>query len=473
MKKETIFKHELNESMAVNAAMNCLKNRNKPQQMNEAVPVVAGLVRLAMPLLRPIITKLVRGMIVKAGAKLTGRQVAKMVIKNVSNGKTLMKIGKKVGQTWTELPSELKDEITKTAINTFNELRTKKSEPQIATQEQEEETSAFDERFAYRKDLRDMANDVTKKAYMIIRKEYGDSMWRRLHMDDCDERGLISQMNDYQKYYNITNPQDIADCMLGRKSVRSFKKSREEQEEVKNYRDKLSGQYEEYVLPDIVDMVSDKGISEEEVKARLLKSPKLPWEYDEIEEWVAKNFPEEQEEVKLSESEIEELTFKLADYLMESFIVLEDEDEDYSNLLEAVEKILRKDAPKSDSVAAYYAWCRKWFMKIEDLTYSYYNEPNPESYYSDEDEETTYNEKEAIAKQLMAKYNPDTDEWEDPSVWILYAIQDHIGKQFLKMPKKEVKAWKKVIDSTIAEYEFEKQHPAHYEHPEDEDRLQS
>ena len=290
MKKETIYRHEINESIAADAAMSCLKNRNKTQQMNEAVPVVAGLIRLAMPLLRPIITKLVRGMIVKAGAKLTGRQVAKAVIKNVSNGKTLMKIGKKVGQTWTELPSELKDEITKTAINTFNELRTKKSDPQIATQEQEEETSAFDERFAYRKDLRNMANDVTKKAYMIIRKEFGDSMWRRLHMDDCDERGLISQMNDYQKYYNITNPQDIADCMLGRKSVRSFKKSREEQEEVKNYRDKLPVQYEEYVLPDIVDMVSDKGISEEEVIARLLATPELPWEYDEIEDWVAEEF---------------------------------------------------------------------------------------------------------------------------------------------------------------------------------------
>ena len=467
MKKETIFKHELNESMAANAAMSCLKNRNKHQQMNEAVSVIAGLIRLAMPLLRPIITKLVRGMIMKAGAKLTGRQVAKAVIKNVSNGKTLMKIGKKVGQTWTELPSELKDEITKTAINTFNELRTKKSEPQIATQEQEEETSAFDERFAYRKDLRDMANDVTKKAYMIIRKEYGDSMWRRLHMDDCDERGLISQMNDYQKYYNITNPQDIADCMLGRKSVRNFKKSREEQEEVKNYRDKLPGQYEEYVLPDIVDMVSDKGISEEEVKARLLATPELPWEYDEIEEWVAKNFAEEEEETTLSESELEDLTFKLADYLLESFIILEDEDEDYSNLLEAVEKILKKDAPKSNTVAGYYAWCRKWFMKIEDLTYSYYNEPNPESYYSDEDEETA-DDKYAIAKQVMANYNPDTDEWEDPSVWLLYAIQDHIGKQFLGMPKKELKSWKQAIDATITEYEKEQE-----EHSEDADNLQS
>jgi hypothetical protein len=87
-----------------------------------------------------------------------------------------------------------------------------------------------------------------------------------------------------------------------------------------------------------------------------------------------------------------------------------------------------------------------------------------------EQEESTYNEKEAMAKQLMANYNPDTDELEDPTAWLLCAIQDHIGKLFLKMPKKEVKAWKKVIDSTINEYEFEKQHPAHYE---DEANLQS
>ena len=90
-----------------------------------------------------------------------------------------------------------------------------------------------------------------------------------------------------------------------------------------------------------------------------------------------------------------------------------------------------------------------------------------------EQEESTYNEKEAIAKQVMANYNPDTDEYEDPEVWLRYAIQEHIGKQFLKMPKKEVKAWQRAIESTINEYEFEKQHPSHYEHPEDEDRLQS
>ncbi len=258
MKKETLFKHELNESIQANAAMNCLKNRNKPQQMNEALPLVAGAIRLAMPLLRPLITKIVKSLVMKAGAKLTGRQVAKMVIKNVANGKTLMKVGKKVGQTWTEIPAELKQEIAKTAINTFKEMRQPKQE--VATQEQEE-TSEFDNRFALRKDLKGMANDVTKKAYMLIRKEYGDSMWRQLGMDDCDEQGLISQINDYQKYYGMTDPQEIVNKMLGRKAT--------EQEEtvdipqlaedvVASYRGRLSNMDEKERVNFISTMVMKK-----------------------------------------------------------------------------------------------------------------------------------------------------------------------------------------------------------------------
>lgn len=169
MKKETIFRHELNESIQANAALNCLKNRNKPQQMNEAVPVVAGLIRLAMPLLRPLITKLVKSLVMKAGAKLTGKQVAKMVIKNVSNGKTLMKIGKKVGQTWSEIPAELKQEIAKTAINTFNEMRQPK-QPQLANQEQEETT---DEKGAFalklvKKFKNRMTPDYAKRPEMFM-----------------------------------------------------------------------------------------------------------------------------------------------------------------------------------------------------------------------------------------------------------------------------------------------------------------
>lgn len=109
MKKETIFKHEINESIQANAALNCLKNRNTPKKLNE--------------------------------------------------------------------------------------------------------TSDFDARFEFRKDLRELASPVAKKAYMIIRKQYGDSMWRRLYMDDCDERGLIDMLNMYAE--KGLNPQQIVNKMLG------------------------------------------------------------------------------------------------------------------------------------------------------------------------------------------------------------------------------------------------------------------
>ena len=192
--------------------------------------------------------------------------------------------------------------------------------------QEEEEMSLidmFDERFKYRSDLRKIANDTTKEAYMIIRKEFGDSMWRQLHMDDCDERGLIDELNWMQETYGITNAQDLADVQLGRKSVKNFKKTEEQEEE----------------------------------------------------------------KTKLSESELEDLAFRLADYLVESFIVLEDQDEQYGDLVAAVEKILEKDVPNPESMRDCYNWCRKWHQKIEGLTYSYYNDPNPLSYYEEQEEE--------------------------------------------------------------------------------------
>lgn len=146
MKKETIFRHEINESMAASAAMSCLKNRNNHKQLNE--------------------------------------------------------------------------------------------------------TSEFDNRFALRKDLKGMANDVTKKAYMIIRKQYGDNMWRQLGMDDGDEKGLISQINDYQKYYGMTDPQEIVNRMLGRKT--------QEQEEYE------SAQDQEVLQNNLAD-AWDEGINDDEV----------------------------------------------------------------------------------------------------------------------------------------------------------------------------------------------------------------
>ena len=289
MKKETLFKHELNESIQANAAMNCLKNRNKPQQMNEALPLVAGAIRLAMPLLRPLITKLVKSLVMKAGAKLTGRQVAKMVIKNVANGKTIMKVGKKVGQTWTEIPAELKQEIAKTAINTFKEMRQPKQE--VATQEQEE-TSDFDARFEFRKDLRELASPTAKKAYMIIRKQYGDSMWRQLGMDDCDEQGLIDMLNMYAE--DGLNPQQIVNKMMGvREDEETVDIPQLAEDVVASYRGRLSKMDEKERINFISTMVMKKmgksidTLTPQEKKEIISAAKHSMWYVSEQEEFTA------------------------------------------------------------------------------------------------------------------------------------------------------------------------------------------
>ena len=217
MKKETIFKHELNESIQANAAMNCLKNRNKPQQ-NEGFLMTAGIW-----VLKKIVFHLVMKAIKKYGSQIDFSKVMDSVANGLAEQKgALQKAVGKAVNGWQDLPEKYKNQITELAKEKFNELKsaagekinqlTSKNQPQLATQEQEE-TSDFDARFEFRKDLRELASPVAKKAYMIIRKQYGDSMWRQLGMDDCDEQGLIDMLNMYAE--TEQNPQKIVNKMMG------------------------------------------------------------------------------------------------------------------------------------------------------------------------------------------------------------------------------------------------------------------
>ena len=129
MKKETIFRHELNESMAADAAMACLKNRNKHHKLNEAAPL-AG---VAMAALRPIIINAVRTLGARAGARMATSQLAKNVIIKIGNPETIGKIGKQIGQTWNNIPEELKEELFNMTFEAAKNFLTKKR-----TQEQEE-----------------------------------------------------------------------------------------------------------------------------------------------------------------------------------------------------------------------------------------------------------------------------------------------------------------------------------------------
>lgn len=119
MKKETIFKHELNESIQANAALNCLKNRNNHKQINEVAPVVAAAGRMLLPMLRPIITKLVQKALVKIGTHARPTQVITHVMGMLSKGEFAKKMAEKCGQTWNEIPSEVKKEIQDAIIAAF------------------------------------------------------------------------------------------------------------------------------------------------------------------------------------------------------------------------------------------------------------------------------------------------------------------------------------------------------------------
>lgn len=173
--------------------------------------------------------------------------------KSTSYGKTdspnYSKIGGRVYGDVIEVDDDYWPEDEETLMNTFKyeideskqadaAMNCLKNRNKHCIAQEEEELSLidmFDERFKHRSDLRKMANDTTKEAYMIIRKEFGDSMWRQLGMDDCDERGLIGLINDHQEHHNMTDPQEIVDIILGRKSIRSFNKAEEQEEYLTAY----------------------------------------------------------------------------------------------------------------------------------------------------------------------------------------------------------------------------------------------
>lgn len=287
MKKETIFRHEINESIQANVALNCLKNRNNHKQLKE--------------------------------------------------------------------------------------------------------TADFDARFEFRKDLRELASPIAKKAYMIIRKQYGDNMWRQLGMDDCDEQGLIDMLNMYAE--TEQNPQKIVNKMMG---------VREDEEESYTAYDDTDGVWMIINLMRKMGMLRAQGI---EGRDDVDDGHAIDKAYDLIEQklneegmWIdddheAERFVsffgdeiaaeamksalhnQEQEELTVEQEEMpqmerRDMILALSEYMSESWIDTGD-DGDLDDIYYAIADILDNtgDYPASTDWKDCKPWCQKHYREVEAKIY--------------------------------------------------------------------------------------------------------
>ena len=406
MKKETIFRHELNESIQANAAMNCLKNRNKPQQLNEFHP--AGLARIALPLLKPVIRKIVANLVSKVGANaITGSRLMHTVMNKLNAG-TIAKVAQKIGETWTEVPEELKQEIWAFAVHTFKELLEKENaQPQPATQEQEE---GADEKATFAlKLVKKFKNKMTpdyaknpelfmmlklqkalKKPLMSLSKEEYRA-WAKAICDACESVFGSAQEQEEQEDYGMNDLRKWRDSL-------DFSNNNDDVHDEETYTayDDTDGIWLIINLMRKQGMLRAQGIEgRDDVddghaidKAYDLIEQKLDeegmWIGDddhEAERFVSffgkeiaaeamKSAIHNQEQEELPSMERKDMILALAEYMSESWIDTGD-DGDLDDIYYAIADILDKtgDYPQSTDWEDCKPWCQKHYKEVEARIY--------------------------------------------------------------------------------------------------------
>ena len=118
-------------------------------------------------------------------------------------------------------------------------------------------------------------------------------------------------LDPYKSWHELTQGDKNALNALNKKLGRKWQKQHADDEllikynrqhgvaeqEEENVRESLPTQYEEYVLPDACYILTefdefasvDEDTAMEVLKPLLLKTPELPWEYDDIQEWIKEN----------------------------------------------------------------------------------------------------------------------------------------------------------------------------------------
>ena len=349
MKKNNIFRHELNESIQANAAMNCLKNRNKHKQLNEFHP--AGLARIALPLLKPVIRKIVANLVSKMGAKaITGSRLIHTVMSKLNAG-TIAKVAQKIGQTWTEVPEELKQEIWDFAVHTFKELSGKeKVQPQLANQEQEESAD-------YDKDA--VAMNLVKKSKNTLKTSWAEApemfILQKVRRMLCDAGVVLrwtTGLVDWVKA--ICN---ACDAVLGKTNDREIKtlityelRYHYLEQDVRKLAQAASH---------VIEKTGDKPAS---------------FNVKEINAWIREHDNDfrrvlfgSQEQEELPQMERHDIILALAEYMSESW--LETDDGDLDDIYYTISDIINEtgDCPPSPSWEDCKDWCQKYYQDVETI----------------------------------------------------------------------------------------------------------
>lgn len=222
------------------------------------------------------------------------------------------------------------------------------------------------------------------------------------------------------------------------------------EEEEENVRKSLPAQYEEYVLPDACYILTefdefasvDEDTAMEVLKPLLLKTPELPWEYDEIQEWIKENKSEiakmlggvEEEEEIISSLQRGDILNALAQQA-DTYPELMSEDGDLDEIFNIIAEVIdeQQDYPFDSSEEE----CDKWINKYYDRLVAEYKRNKSQEVLNNFEQDQEYDMVTLLADRLSESYL--TEDWED----IYYAVKrfSNVLTHYMPQDETQIKGW--------------------------------
>ena len=321
MKKNNIFKHEMDESSQAKATLNCLNNRNKKhlkESIGEVYPDsrwgekerlngpngMSKSERDVLIKLEQIMPNLVQKAMSKTAEHDNPEEIKKLVLNMIMQGNLMQKLGDKVGASWKEFSMGFKSEIINLVKNEF-----------AKHEEQEESTVNYSQ----------LADDVCASYRGRLSK-----------MDLKDSIKFIVQMMIKKLGKNVS-PQEMQEIQKAAKHSVWYVSEQEE------------------TTPPWVGRKYNGGIDFDADGNLQVITP----DEDDDEDYEAPPLFD-------SEQERHDIALATTYCLGESFI---DNDGDLDDIYYAVLKVFDStyDAPATTDYKEVLQWCRKYYKQIENL----------------------------------------------------------------------------------------------------------